>query len=170
MINLTMKKKTAITAVVTAALILMVTVPYVSYATSTENTTECSPIIGKARGIAIQHIDNETIRMPANLTLAATPMMRREKVITFKIVGGEVNINGTVYPISEGKGVVIKPRHVVILRCKGTTPDGEELLLRLRAKYFWMGGHLYVARIKSALRIGEDTKMLLLLRGAAKIP
>jgi hypothetical protein len=166
-----MKKKTAITAVVTAALILMITVPYISYATSTENTTtECNPIIGKARGIAIQHVDNETIRMPANLTLAATPVMRRDKVIAFKIVGGEVNINGTVYTISEGKGVVIKPQHVVLLRCKGTTPDGEELLLRLHAKYFWMGGHLYVARIKGVLRIGEDTRMLLLLRGAAKIP
>jgi hypothetical protein len=34
-----------------------------------------------------------------------------------------------------------------LLQAQGTGPDGEAVTLRLAARYFWMGGHLYLAKI-----------------------
>jgi hypothetical protein len=169
--EISLQKKTGIVALVAVFMAVIIVVPNVAFATSStsaeENTVQ---VTAYAKGIAIQKIDNETVKTPANLTLVAEPVERGEKLITFKIVGGKVDVNGTVYVISGGKGIVVKPLHMVLLRCNGTSPDGTEVLLSLRAKYFWMGGHLYVARIKGILKVGEDTRMLLLLRGYARIP
>lgn len=169
--KMSMKKKVSIVALAAVFMAVIIVIPNVTFATPStlaeENTVQ---VTAYAKGIAIQKVNNETVRMPANLTLTAEPVERREKLILFKIVSGKVDINGTVYTISEGEGVLIKARHTVVLRCQGTSPDGTEVLLKLRAEYFWMGGHLYVARVKGILKIGEDTRMLLLMRGFARIP
>jgi len=171
MSKMSLKKKTVIIAVAAVFMAVIIVVPNMVFATSSILAEETAvQVTAYAQGIAIQEMDNETVKMPANVTLTAEPIERGEKLILFKIVGGRVDINGTLYTISQGKGVVIKPRHIVVLHCQGTSPDGAQVLLRLRVRYFWMGGHLYVARVKGILKIGEDTKMLLLLRGHARIP
>lgn len=162
----------ALVAVFVTAMTVIIVVPNVAFATPSTLAEENAQlqVTAYAKGIAIQKIDNETVKMPANLTLTAEPVERREKLILFKIVDGKVDVNGTVYTISEGKGVVVKPRQIIVLHCKGISSDGTEVALNLHARYFWMGGHLYVARVRGILKIGEDTRMLLLLRGYAKIP
>ena len=168
--KMSMKKKVSIVALAAVFMAVIIVIPNVTFATPStlaeENTLQ---VTAYAKGIAIQKVNNETVRMPANLTLTAEPVERREKLILFKIVSGKVDINGTLCTISGGKGIVIKPRHIVLLRCNGTSPDGTEVILNLHAIYFWMGGHLYVTRIKGILKVGEDTRMLLLMRGFARI-
>jgi len=169
--HVSLKTKIGIVALAAVFLIAIIVVPNIAFATSLTLSEETAvQVTADARGIAIQKVNNETVQMPANLTLVAEPIERGEKLILFKIVGGRVDINGAVYTISEGKGIVVKPRHIVMLRCQGTSSDGTEILLGLCVKYFWMGGHLYVARVKGVLKIGEDTRMLLLMRGYARIP
>jgi hypothetical protein len=164
-------KKTGMMTLAVLFMAVIIAVPNMAFATSSTVAEESAvQVTAYAKGTAIQKIDNETVKMPVNLTLAAEPIERGEKRILFKIVGGKIDINGTVYTISEGKGIVIKLRHIVLLRCQGTSPDGTEVLLSLRARYFWMGGHLYVARVEGILRFGEDARMLLLMRGYARIP
>jgi hypothetical protein len=164
-------KKTGMMTLAVLFMAVIIAVPNMAWASPStlaeENTVKVTVY---AKGIALQKIDNGRAKMPANLTLTAEPVECGEKRILFKIVGGKVDINGTVYTISEGKGIVFKLRHIVLLRCQGTNPDGTEVLLSLRAKYFWMGGHLYVARVEGILRFGEDARILLLMRGYARIP
>lgn len=171
MTKMSLKKKAGIVALAAVFMAVIIVGPNMAFATSStlaeENTVQ---VIAYAKGIAIQKIDNETVKMPANLTLVAEPIERGEKLILFKIVGGKVDVNGAVYTISEGEGMVIKARRTVMLRCQGTGPEGAEVLLRLRAEYFWMGGHLYVARVTGVLKIGEDTRILLLMRGYTRMP
>lgn len=165
------KWKMAIVAPIAIALVAMVAFPIVGYAEDVPTTDAPAPVIVKARGVALQKADDGTIiKLPANMTLAAVKVKRAEGVILFKVLNGTVNIDGTVYTIDEGVGIVLTKRQAVFAWCKGVGPNGETVTLKLAAKYLWMWGNLYVGRIKGIIRIGEDTRMLLLLRGATRIP
>lgn len=172
MFTLSKKKKAMIAATAAIALVLMVAMLYTAYAepssTSEENLSR-KVVVLKARGIALEKIDNQTVKMPANLTLYCEPVKEYKGVIGFRIVNGTVEVNATTYTITEGKGLVIQHRHAIALQAKGTGSDGQTVTLKLAGRYFWMWGHLYVARLRGVLRVG-DTKLLLLLRAAAKVP
>ena len=82
-------KKTGIVALV-AVFVIAVIIPNVAFASTTAfSQDETVQVTAYARGIAIQKIDNGTVKMPANLTLTAEPINRGEKLITFKIVGAK---------------------------------------------------------------------------------
>jgi hypothetical protein len=164
-------KRIGIVALVAVFLVAIIAVPSAALASTPAFDEEKTvQVTAYAKGIAIQEIDNETVRMPANLTLTAELIEHGNKLILFKIVGGKAYINGTVYTISEDKSIVFKPRQAVLLRCQGTSSEGTKVVISLYAKYFWMGGHLYVARVRGTLKIGDDTRVLLLMRGYARIP
>jgi len=171
MSKISLEKKARVTALVTLFIAVAIVVPSIAFASSATTTEDIDiQVTAYAKGLAIQKIGNKTVKMPANLTLAAEPIRRGEKLIAFKIIDGKVDINDMVYTISEGSGVVVKPQQAVWIHCKGSCPDGTEVRLNLYARYFWMGGHLCVARIKGILKIGEDTRTLLLMRGLVRIP
>ena len=152
MSKISLKKKASIMALAAVFVAVIIVLPNIVFATSSTTAEESTvQVIAYAKGIAVQRTNNETEKMPANLTLTTEPIEQREKLIIFKVVSGEVNINGTVYTLSKGKGIIIKPQHTVVLRCNGTSPDGTEVMLSLHARYFWMGGHLYVARVRGML-------------------
>jgi len=165
------KWKMVLVASIAIALVAMIAFPTVGYAEEVPTTDSPTPVIVKARGVALQKADNGTItKLPANMTLTVVKVKRAEGVILFKVLNGTINIDGIVYTIDEGIGIVLTDSQTVFAWCKGAGPNGETVTLKLAAKYLWMWGNLYVARISGIIRIGEDIRMLLLLRGAARIP
>jgi len=73
------------------------------------------------------------------------------------------------YPIVEGRGFVQYYRRVIAMQANGTGPQGENVTLKLAGRYFWMWGHLHVARIFGTFQV-DTTKLQLLLRAAIWVP
>lgn len=172
MLTLSKKKKVTIAVTATIALILIVAMPYIGYAAPSPTSEEILSqkiVILKARGIAIEKIDNQTVKMPANLTLFCEPIKKYKGFTGFKIVNGTMEVDGTTYVITEGKGLVIHQKNAVILQSKGTGPDGQTVTLKLAGRYLWMWGHLYVARLWGVFRF-DNRVLLLRLRAAARAP
>ena len=57
-------------------------------------------------------------------------------------------VNGVTYTVTSGNGGVLTGRHAILLQAQGTSPDGQTVTFKLAGRYFWMGGNLYVVRIK----------------------
>lgn len=55
---------------------------------------------------------------------------------------------------TEVNGAVIRDKHGFLLQVEGTSPNGQPATLKLAGRYFWMWGHLYVARVlRSVIRV-----------------
>ena len=150
----------------------MVVLPTIGFGLSSSASEEILTqkiVILKARGLVVEKIDNQTLRMPANMTLFLEPVMKYRGAIGFKVVNGTVIVNGTTYVIAEGKGLVIGRRHGIILQANGTGPDEQTVSLRIAGRYFWMWGHLYMARLRGVLRV-DDAMLWLWLRAAVRAP
>jgi hypothetical protein len=152
----------AISAVLTASMLV-----YPAFAEETE--VQNKHIAVKAKGFAFKRIDNETIKQyPVELTLTLELGERNGTRIPVLGVNGTVDVNGTVYTIESGKGVILTGRHVALIQCEGVDANGNEVTLGIRAVYFWWGGKLYAFRAKALLSTA-DGRMLLLMRGVAKV-
>lgn len=163
-------RKKAILAFAVIALAVVITTSVLAYpAFATEEPEfQSKHVYVRARGIAVQKIDNETIKTPVNLTLTLVLGEKRGNFIPVLNVNGSIDVNSTIYTIEYGDGIIQTQRHVAFIRCVGFDADGNQLILRIRAPYFWWGRKLYVFRAKALLRT-VDTRMLLLLRGIAKV-
>jgi len=122
-------------------------------------------VLVKARGIALSRVDNQTVRAPVNMTLVLYLGEGHRHVIPIKAVEGTVDINGTQYDLTSGRGIILTDGHTALLVCKGEGDNGE-ITIRLLAEYFWMGGHLYAVRSKGC--VTDNAKMGLLLRAMAR--
>jgi hypothetical protein len=172
MLTLSKKKKATIVVTIAIALALMVALPTIGFATSSSASEEILSqkiVVLKAKGIAVEKIDNQTVKMPANMTLFLEPVRKYRGVIGFKVVNGTVEVNNTTYVIAEGKGLLIYRRHAIVLQATGTAPDGQTVTLKIAGRYFWMWRHLYVARLRGVLRV-DDTTLWLWLRAASRVP
>lgn len=126
-------------------------------------------IIAKAMGWAFQRVDSETIEQN-NVTLKLVLEIgeRRGPVAFIVNASGSVDIDGTVYTIQSGKGLIGTMGHVALVHCEGVDDGGNKIVLGIGSTYFWWGGHLYAFRAKAFLRTAESP-MLLLVRGLAKV-
>jgi hypothetical protein len=170
MLTLTKKQKLLITSTMAIALVLIVAFPCV-YASSDAATTADAASrtrILNARGIALGKADGRTTIAPAGFVLSLEATEVNDTIIKFNVVGGVVKINGTEYAITEGHGAVIRDKHGFLLEAQGTSPDGEPTTLKLAGRYFWLRGHLYVARVLGSLQT-ESAKSLLLLRSLIRV-
>ncbi|MCD6445598.1 hypothetical protein J7L49_02290 [Candidatus Bathyarchaeota archaeon] len=168
MIKIKTRKKAVLTiaAIAIAAAIIIPMFVYPTFAV-TEQKTQRNLVYVKARGMAIQKINNETVKTPANLTLILMLGEKRGEFRPVLNVKGSININGTVYTVECGDGAIQTQRHIAFIRCLGNDTDGNQIAFRLGIAYFWWGGKLYVFRGKASLHT-TDTRMLLMLRGLAK--
>ena len=150
MVNLTKKNKIAILAIVSVAIVLAVTVPYVSAQTISNNAASNMRTL-KARGNIYQAIDSSTIKYyQANLTLTLQPTSTSGSVKNFDVTGGTlVAANGVTYTFNSGNGAVLTGRHDVLLQAQGTDSNGQPVTLKLEGQYSysWLAG-------KVALKIG----------------
>ena len=168
----TESRKRAILAFAVVAITMAVTTSMLVYPTfAEEQALQRKHVYARARDIAIQKIDNETIKTPVNLELALVLGEKRGCFIPVLNVKGSIDVNGTIYTIEYGDDIIQTQRHWALIRCVGSNAEGLEeiqVTLRLGAAYFWWGGDLYAFRAKALLRIA-DTPTLLLLRGIAKV-
>ena len=161
MVSLSKKNKIAIAAIVTMAIVLAVTVPYVSAQTIANNAASNIRTL-HARGNIYQTVDSDTIKYyQANLTLTLQPTSTSGSVKLFDVTGGTLVANGVSYTFTSGNGGVLTGRHDVLLQAQGTDPNGQPVTLKLAGQYSWLGG--------STLRIGAklqttDTNYTLLMR------
>lgn len=168
MMKVKFSKKTLLATIV-IALTVIVTSSILIYPTfASQSELERKHVYARARGIAIQKIDNETIKMPVRVNLTLVLGKKRGKFIPVLNVNGSVDVNGTIYTIEYGDGIIQTKRHIAFIRCVGFDAEENEVTLRLGAAYFWWGGKLYAFRAK-ALLCTENTRMGLLLRGIAKV-
>jgi hypothetical protein len=167
MVTLSKKRKQLI-ALSAVALVLLITVPCVAYAESPPSNSDSATWgtrLLRARGEALQKIGDEATVAPANFTMVLEPTAVNATVIKFNVIGGTIDVNGTSYTVTEGNGAVIRDKHGFLMQVQGTGPDGESVTLKLAGRYFWMYGHLYVARIAGVLQF-DSAKTHLLLRAA----
>lgn len=168
MIKIKSRKKPILAfAIITIAVIITTSVlVYPIFAETSE--LQRKQVYARARGVAIQKNDNETVKTPVNLTLALVLGEKRGNFTPVLNVKGSIDVNGTIYTFEYGDGIIQTQRHRAFIRCVGIDSNDNQVTFRLGAAYFWWGGKLYVFRAKALLRTA-DAPTLLLLRGIAKI-
>lgn len=136
----------------------------------TENVAaQLNNVTAEAKGWAFQRIDNETIKqysMAMSVTLGLG--QGNGSPIAITNVSGSVEVNGITYTLGSGKGLIATKRNIALVRAEGVDGQGNNVTLKLAAKYFWWGGRLYAFRGKALLQTIEKP-MLLLFRGMAKV-
>ena len=144
MVSLSKKNKIAIAAIVAMAIVLVITVPYVSAQTIANNAASNIRTLN-ARGNIYQTIDSNTIKYyQANLTLTLQPTSTNGTVKLFDVTGGTLVANGVSYTFTSGNGGVLTGRHDVLLQAQGTDPNGQPVTLKLAGQYSysWLAGKL----------------------------
>lgn len=165
---MTLTRKTVVISLsIFLALSLITVLP--SFIVAEENSMLEETKVIHAKGIAFTEIDNETIEIPVNLTLYCEATERYRRLTFFKVVDGTVELESETFTIYDGTGLVIHNRHITLLNATGTDPQGQHVTLKLAFRYFWMWGRLYIARSRGVLKV-NDTKYLLILRAATKVP
>jgi len=156
-----------IASIVSTAIIVVIAMPFVSaQVIPVDPLTNVKTL--KAQGIATQKIDEHTVKSPANFTLTLQATSTNGIVKKFDVTGGTVVINGVSYTIESGNGGVLARRHLILLQAQGKGPDGKTVTFELAGRYFWMGGHLWVARIGARLQT-DNANYTLLLRAAIRL-
>lgn len=164
MISLSKKSKIAIAAIVTMAIILVITVPYVSAQTIANNAASNIRTLN-ARGNIYQKIDSDTIKYyQANLTLTLQPTSTSGNVKLFDVTGGTLVANGVSYTFTSGNGGVLTGRHDVLLQAQGTDPNGQPVTLKLAGQYSysWFAGRVAL-KIGAKLQTPDTNYTLLML-------
>lgn len=171
MFTLNKKQKLLIMSMTALALVFIIAFPsaYASTEAATTSDAQSSRTrLLNARGIAIWKADGDAVTAPAGFALSLEAIEVNATIIKFNVVGGIVKTNGTEYTITDGNGAVIRGRHGFLLQATGTSPDGQPFTLKLAGRYFWMWGHLYVARLLGSLQT-ESGKTVLLLRSMIRV-
>ncbi len=172
MFSMNNKSGTLVAAAAALALVFIVVFPCVVYAQSSSTSTSQDSSTPKARvlravGIAAENDSGVITKMPANFTLVLEPIKANRTVIIFQVDSGSVNVKGTTYTITGGKGAVVFNKNVLLMQAQGTGPDGQPVTLKLEGRYFWMWGHLYVIRILGSLQL-DNAKLLVLMRAGIR--
>jgi len=154
MVSLSKKNKIALAAIITVAIVLVVTVPYVSAQTIANNAASNIKTLN-ARGNIYQEINSNTLQFyKANLTLTLQPTSTSGSPKLFDVLGGSlVTANGVSYTFTSGNGGVLTGIHEVLLQAQGTDPNGQPVTLKLAGQYSysWFAGRV-------ALKIGAKVE------------
>jgi hypothetical protein len=165
---LSKRSKALILGTIVVALALFVALPFASAST----TTQTDPTPGMktlvAKGYAVEKINSQITKYQANFTLTLQATEANVTVKKFDVVSGKVTVDGSSFTITSGKGAVLVGRRAILLEAQGTSSDGQLVTLKLEGRYFWMGGHLYVARIAAKLQTAKDNYTLL-MRAAIRV-
>ena len=165
MFKLTKNNKIAIAAIAAIAIVLVVTVPYASAQTISNNAASNVRTL-HARGNIYQVIDSNTIKYyQANLTLTLQPTSTSGPVKQFDVTAGTlVTANGLSYAFNSGNGAVLTGRHDVLLQAQGTDPNGQSVTLKLAGQYSysWFAGRVAL-KIGAKLQTVDENYTLLML-------
>ena len=123
----------------------------------------------EAKGYAFLRIDEETIKQYDSTTNIVIQVQPATETAERKIeITGSVKVKDSTYAITGGKVFIGKQRRLIFVNCTGTDESGNQITLKLGARYFWWGGKAYALRSKALMQTA-DNPMLLLQRGIARI-
>ena len=165
--TLNRKNKLVLAAMAAVAILLVIALPFASAQTVSNGAVATVKTL-KAQGFAYQEINGQTVKYQASFTLTLQPTSTSGTISEFGVTGGTVVVNGVSFTIAIGNGDVRTGRHIFLLQAQGTSPDGQAVTLKLEGRYFWMGGHLYVARIGAKLQT-DNADYTLLMRAAVRV-
>ena len=175
--TLTKKNKFVIAALTAIAVAFIVALPITTSAqttttptatpTSTSGSTSNAKTL-KAIGYGFENVSDVIQKMPTNMTLVVQRTKTGLAGKLFQVDSGTIYLNGITYSITSGNGGVSYFLRTFELKAQGTGPNGQTVTLKLVGQYFWMWGHLYVARIHGSIQI-DNTKAALFLRGAIRV-
>jgi hypothetical protein len=164
MINLSKRKKMIIAVMVAIAIVLVITIPYVSAQTIANDAASNIKTLA-AQGNIYQKIDGDTIKYyQASLTLSLQSTSTNGNVKKFDVTGGTLVANGVTYTFTGGNGGVLTGRHNILLQSQGTGANGQVVTLKLAGhySYSWLN-HEVVVRIGAKLQT-QDSEYTLLLK------
>jgi len=122
-----------------------------------------------AKGYGFVKLDEETLKQYESTTSLLIQVQPATETAERKIdVTGTVNVKDETYTITGGKVLIGREKRLIYVDCTGVDEDGNEITMKLGARYFWWGGKAYALRSKAILQT-NDQPMLLLQRGVAKI-
>ncbi len=104
------KKAILAFAVVAIAMAITTSMP-VCPAFAEETEPQKKHVYARARGTTIQKSDNEPIKTPVNLELTLVLGEKRGRFIPVLNVKGSIGVNGTIYTIENGDGIIQIQRH-----------------------------------------------------------
>lgn len=152
-------KKILLTASVVVALVLVVSLTFVSAASPDVNSLKT----WNAKGYILQKIDNETLKYyPASFSLIIQPTTTNGTAKLFDVVGGTLTLNGVTYTITSGNGGLLPARHAILLKASGTGADGQTVDLKLAARYVWQWGNNFNVNIAAKATVGDTTYGMLM--------
>lgn len=188
-------QKTTITAIcvisIAAALTAMIAIPAYAanaqadylYALNQENwvmeeeytgnlgveLTDVRTITIEAKGYAFSRIDEETLKQYNCETFVVIQVQPATETAEQNVdVTGSVKVNDVIYKIESGQVALKTEKKLLVLSCQGPDESGNQISLKLRARYFWWGGNAYAFRSMAIMQTADNT-MLLLQRGTARI-
>ena len=164
MINLSKRKKMIIAVIVAVAIVLVITIPYVSAQTIANDAASNIKTLA-AQGNIYQKIDGDTIKYyQASLTLSLQSTSTNGNVKKFDVTGGTLVANGVTYTFTGGNGGVLTGRHNILLQSQGTGANGQVVTLKLAGhySYSWLNQEV-VVRIGAKLQT-QDSEYTLLLK------
>jgi hypothetical protein len=166
--RLSLRRKTLILVAIVAVWLLFV--PVISYAGESQTSQERMErlVALRARGIAIEKMEEERTRLPAGMGLLIRLGPRNETRIFLRVLKGRVRIGGSLYNVTDGRGVIFLARHAALLRFTALDKDGESVGFRFALRYWRTTRGLFAVRMRGFLQTKEG-RVFLLLRGHAKL-
>jgi hypothetical protein len=166
MIKLSKKSKALVLCIAAVSLVLIATLPFANASTTPNDPTPGMKTL-VAKGYAVETIDSQS-KYQASFSLTLQPADATKADKKFSVISGTVVVDGNKYVIISGNGGVAIGKHAILLQAQGTSSDGQPVTLKLEGRYFWMGGHLYVARIAAKLQTDKVTYTML-MRAAIRV-
>jgi hypothetical protein len=135
MVKSSRRNKIFIAAIAVLAVVLAVSVPYISAQAVADNAASNIRTLN-AHGYIYQKIDTDTIKYySADLTLTVQPTGTNGTVKLFDVTGGSLMTNGITYTLTSGNGALLTRRHAVLLQAQGTDGSGQAATLKLAGQY-----------------------------------
>jgi hypothetical protein len=121
------------------------------------------------KGHAFLRIDEQTIKQYDTVTSLLIQVQPATESTERKVdVTGSIKVNDVTYTIESGKAVLRTEKNLLFVKCQGIDENGNQISLKLGARYFLQGEKTYTLRSIAILQTANSA-MLLLQRGSAEI-
>jgi hypothetical protein len=121
------------------------------------------------KGHAFLRIDEQTIKQYDTVTSLLIQVQPATESTERKVdVTGSIKVNDVTYTIESGKAVLRTEKNLLFVKCQGIDENGNQISLKLGARYFLQGEKTYTLRSIAILQTA-NSPMLLLQRGSAEI-
>lgn len=148
----------------------LISTPMVRYATGEEDEARPPLLLLRAGGMAVDVNTEEIIHVVQFIVCAVLePKTDNFTFISLFVVKGVVRIGPFDCNITEGRGVIVIQRHVLMLFCNGTTPEGEDFTYKLFGRITRTPKGLRPIMLIGMLNTNDGLRYVLLLLGKPRL-